>query len=275
MFFLLYKAWGLSSNQCIQGFKKAHQIKKIGHTGTLDPLATGLLLVATDDETKLIPYLKNTDKVYFVELKLGQISATYDAQGPLTFVNDFEPDWNTVQATVATMLGTIEQIPPVFSAKKIGGQRAYHLARKQENVKLTKQLVEIKTIKNLTYEYPLISFEVWVSSGTYIRSLVHDLGLKLETGAYVTKLERIMISGFNLNDLQNTNLKPELNLTNQPIDLQQLKLLYYGQKSHFANWIDGHYALTYKEEFIGIVEVQNHLVIKQKLFGKKIIAFLE
>ena len=92
MFFLLYKTWGLSSNQCIQGFKKTHRIKKIGHTGTLDPLATGLLLAATDDDTKLIPYLKNTDKVYFVELKLGQISATYDAQGPLTFVNDFEPD---------------------------------------------------------------------------------------------------------------------------------------------------------------------------------------
>lgn len=272
MFRLIYKEMGKSSFQVIDEFKRKNNIQKIGHTGTLDPLAQGLLLIATDEDTKLIPYLTNKDKEYNVELKLGFNSATFDSEGPICFFSDYIPSEEEVNKVINSFVGKIKQIPPSFSSKKINGKRAYELARKNIKFNLKENEVEIYSINNIYYHYPIIKFKTKVSNGTYIRSLVNDIGKKLTTGAYMTFLERTMVNG--IKEDSEINIKTMIQLPLIRITEQsELKRWFFGlNKSYIAK--DEHYLLSFNDEIIGVIKIQNNKVIKTNLFGKKIQNFL-
>jgi tRNA pseudouridine55 synthase len=185
---------------------------KVGHTGTLDPLATGLLVLVIGDYTKRAQELTKLDKTYEVTMKLGQTSTTGDAEGIITPVTRSHlvkrggagllqskiPLRGDLEAVLKGFMGEIAQIPPKFSAIKIDGQRAYKLARAGKEVKLEPRKVTIYEITDVAYAYPEVKFTAAVSSGTYIRSLVEDIGEKLGAGAYMTALNRVSVGGFSL-----------------------------------------------------------------------------
>lgn len=268
MFKLIYKNINESSFKAIKEFKKKNNISKIGHTGTLDPLAQGLLLVATNDYTKLIPYISNKDKEYKVVAKLGFVSKTYDAEGPISYFSDKIPIQEEIEQCIKSFIGQIEQYPPIFSAKKINGKRSYELARNNQDVKLNSSIVDIYEIKNVKYQYPYLEFSTKVSNGTYIRSLIHDLGQFLKTGAYITYLERTMVNGLRTNDV--IDIEKLLNLKITSIEDELLIIDLLNGKHININLNDNTYLLEYRKMIIGLIIVKNKKTIKSKLFGKTI-----
>lgn len=172
----------------------------VGHTGTLDPLATGLLVLMLGNYTKKVPEFTKLDKTYEVTMRLGQTSTTGDEEGQKTEVSDRLPSREEVESALQHFQGDIMQTPPAFSAIKINGQRAYSLARKGQAPDLKPRPVTIYGIELTKYDYPIAEFTVKVSSGTYIRSLVEDVGKLLETGAYMPALRRIQVGGFSVSN---------------------------------------------------------------------------
>lgn len=174
---------------------------KVGHTGTLDPIATGLLILLTGKMTKQADTFLKKDKVYIAEATLGSSSTTYDAEGE---INEIEPNANLslaeIEQAVQNFVGKIEQTPPIFSAIKVGGKRAYNLARSGQEVKLKARQVEIYSLEILNYAWPKLKFRVHVSSGTYIRSLINDIGQALGCGAYMSELRRISIGEYKIDE---------------------------------------------------------------------------
>lgn len=185
---------------------------KVGHCGTLDPLATGLLVLVIGKEyTRRAGEFSKQDKIYEVELKLGEVSTTADAEGELTTVSAAIPTEIAVKEALDAFQGEIMQTPPIYSAMKVNGQRAYKLARAGKEVELEARPVTIHANTFTSYNYPTVSFTSHVSSGTYIRSLVEDIGKQLETGAYMTELRRTSIGDFNIADAVTTeNLDAEI-----------------------------------------------------------------
>lgn len=175
---------------------------KVGHTGTLDPLATGLLVLVVGKYTKRVPELSKADKTYEVTMKLGEVSSTGDDEGEKTLVSDMQPSEKEVMRAVKGFVGDIEQIPPAYSAIKVNGQRAYKLARAGKEVKIEPRKVKIYEIDAIAYDYPAVRFTAKVSSGTYIRSLVEDIGKALGSGAYMSDLRRTQVGEFVLEGAQ-------------------------------------------------------------------------
>ncbi len=183
---------------------------KVGHTGTLDPFATGLLILLAGKMTKKSNEFLKQDKIYEATLKLGCTSTTGDPEGNITKYpsekQDYHPSLEEVDTVISTFTGVITQTPPRFSAIKINGQRAYKLARKNQDFEIPSRQVEIYSIDILDYHYPDLTIRCHVSSGTYIRTLAEDIGTKLGTGAYLTALRRTKIGKYNVenaNQLKN------------------------------------------------------------------------
>ncbi|MEO5627498.1 MAG: tRNA pseudouridine(55) synthase TruB [Candidatus Saccharimonadales bacterium] len=172
----------------------------VGHAGTLDPLATGLMIVMLGDYTKKAEEFTKLDKTYQVTASLGQTSTTGDEEGEKTTVSSVEPPKNAVMAALEQFKGEISQVPPIYSAVKIDGKRAYKIARDGKVPEMKSRLVKIYEITDVEYKYPELSFTVAVSSGTYIRSLVQDIGEVLKTGAYTSQLRRTKISDFDIKE---------------------------------------------------------------------------
>jgi len=187
---------------------------RVGHTGTLDPLATGLLVLLVGKEyTRRATDLTKLDKSYDVTMKLGEVSSTGDEEGEKTSVSDTVPGEAAILEALQSFEGQIMQVPPVFSAMKINGQRAYQLARQGKAVELEARPVTIRKNTLTAYEYPFVRFTSDVSSGTYIRSLVEDLGKALGTGAYMSDLRRTQVGRFSLEDahpVDSTGLRENL-----------------------------------------------------------------
>ncbi|MCA9331354.1 tRNA pseudouridine(55) synthase TruB [Candidatus Saccharibacteria bacterium] len=185
---------------------------KVGHTGTLDPLATGLLVLVVGSYTKRVPELTKLDKTYEVSMTLGQVSTTGDEEGEKTAISDRMPQEVDIQQCLQNLEGEMEQTPPIFSAIKVNGQRAYKLARAGKPVVIEPRKVEIYSITDVEYTYPLVKFTTEVSSGTYIRTLVEDIGKQLDVGAYMSGLRRTKVGDFNIigaqtvDDLQDKGL---------------------------------------------------------------------
>lgn len=191
---------------------------KVGHTGTLDPLATGLLVLLIGDYTKKATELSKLDKTYEVTMWLGKTSTTGDEEGEKTAVSDRVPIYEEIEDALKQFTGEIEQVPPAFSAVKINGQRAYKLARQGKEVKLEPRKITVyeikpghkldnksaqgRTLDRGWYEYPEVKFTSSVSSGTYIRSLVEDIGKELGTGAYMSALRRTEVGDFKIEHAQ-------------------------------------------------------------------------
>lgn len=173
---------------------------KVGHTGTLDPFATGLMILVIGKECKNAGHYTKLDKVYEATFRLGQKSTTGDPEGEITDVSDIQPTREELEKTLARFTGEISQRPPIFSAIKINGQRAYKLARGGQEIEIPTRQVTIHSLELLDYAYPEVKIRTHVSSGTYIRSLAVDIGDALGTGAYCTQLRRISISRWNVDN---------------------------------------------------------------------------
>jgi len=178
--------------------RQAGKKVKVGHCGTLDPFATGLLILVTGKETKNAMAFTKLDKVYEATFVLGQTSTTADPEGEITKVSDRVPTKDEIEAVLQRFVGEITQAPPAFSAIKIGGQRAYKLARKGEAVEIPSRQVMIYSLELLDYSYPELKIRAHVSSGTYIRSLAEDLGAELGVGAYCSQLRRTKIAEYSI-----------------------------------------------------------------------------
>ncbi len=203
---LIDKPFGWSSFQAVNSLKwkikKKFQLKKIkiGHAGTLDPLATGLLLICTGKSTKTINELQGQEKEYTGTITLGGTTPSYDLETEIT--QNFPIDHITeelIHSTTAQFIGDIEQIPPVFSALKKDGKRLYEYAREGKDVEIKKRKVTITEFEITAVELPLVHFRVVCSKGTYIRSLAHDLGQALYSGAHLSSLKRTKIGDYNVN----------------------------------------------------------------------------
>ena len=200
---LIDKSAGISSFGVvakIRGFLRnefGHKVK-VGHTGTLDPFATGLLILLSGKMTKRSNDFLKLDKEYVADLKLGFKSSTGDPEGEIEKVDDRVPDTKEIEDILQTFIGEIEQIPPKYSAIKINGQRAYKLARKGVDFEVPMRKIRIYNIEVLEYEYPRLAIRCRVSSGTYIRTLAEDIGLKLGVGAYLTALRRTKIGEYSV-----------------------------------------------------------------------------
>lgn len=175
---------------------------KVGHTGTLDPFATGLMILVIGKECKNAGHYTKLDKVYEATIRLGQTSSTGDPEGDITDVSDIQPPREDIERVVGTFTGDILQRPPIFSAIKINGQRAYKLARNGEEVEIPERTVTVHSIELIDYVYPEVKIRTHVSSGTYIRSLAADIGTTLNTGAYCTQLRRTAINKWDIVDAQ-------------------------------------------------------------------------
>lgn len=173
---------------------------KAGHAGTLDPLATGLVIVCTGKSTKNITDFQDLEKEYIASLKLGESTPSFDLETKVDA--SFETEHITEEMVISALrkfTGEIDQIPPLYSAKYVNGTRAYVLARKGENIELKPNRINIVSIELLSFELPVIKIKIVCSKGTYIRSLVRDLGCELMSGAHLTELRRTRIGQFNVN----------------------------------------------------------------------------
>lgn len=173
---------------------------KVGHTGTLDPFATGLMILVIGNECKKAGIYSKLDKVYEATIKLGQTSTTGDPEGEIIDYSDFVPSLDEVNKATLKFIGEIEQIPPIYSAIKIDGQRAYKMARAGKTIEIPSRKVNIYRLEVIYYKYPELRIRASVSSGTYIRTLAEDIGKELTTGAYCRELRRISISEWDVSD---------------------------------------------------------------------------
>lgn len=181
--------------------QKAGKKIKVGHTGTLDPFATGLLILLSGKATKLSNQFLKLDKWYEATLCLGKTSTTGDPEGVITEVNvDRQPSYSDIEKILPDFLGNIKQTVPIFSAVKINGKRAYQLARQGQKVEMPTREIEIYELEVLSYHFPELVIRTHVSSGTYIRTLGEDLGQALGVGAYLTALRRTKVGNFDLNN---------------------------------------------------------------------------
>lgn len=182
--------------------ERAGKKVKVGHTGTLDPFATGLLILCIGKETKNAMSYTKLDKVYEATIRLGQTSTTGDPEGEVTDVSDRQPSLDEVKEAAVKFVGEITQRPPIYSAIKVDGRRAYDLARAGKDVEIPERQVTIHSLEVIEYVYPELKIRTHVSSGTYIRTLAEDIGKTLGTGAYCIQLRRTKVADWDVANAQ-------------------------------------------------------------------------
>jgi tRNA pseudouridine55 synthase len=197
---LINKPKGMTSHDVVNWVRRITGVRKVGHGGTLDPAASGLLIVGiTREGTKRLGNVsKGMDKEYEAEITLGMSSSTDDSEGELIKSNETMPSKDEVVNVINGFLGKSMQVPPAFSAIKLGGKKAYNEARRGKPLELPSREIAIHSIKLLNYNYPIILLSCEVSSGTYIRALARDIGERLKTGAYLSDLKRTKIGAYKL-----------------------------------------------------------------------------
>lgn len=200
-FLLVNKEAGWTSHDVVGYLRKVTRIKKIGHAGTLDPFATGLLIVGIGREcTKRLDEFKGLDKTYQATLHLGAVSDTYDKTGVITEKSDKHILLEEIHTVLKDFTGEHDQLPPMYSAKKVDGKKLYKLARQGIEVERKPNHITIFDLKILEYTYPLLKLEIRCSTGTYIRTLAHDIGQHLGVGAYCEELERTTVGPYLVKD---------------------------------------------------------------------------
>ena len=231
---LLNKVKGISSFKTINQIKWNIGASKIGHAGTLDPMAEGLMVVMVNSATKFSDDLMKKDKEYYVEMELGYETDTYDTEGKKTKIYDgiIEYDEQNVRDVINSFIGIQDQIPPMYSALKVNGKKMYEMAREGIEIERKPRRVEIYSIRDITIKGQMITFYVEVSSGTYIRSLVRDIGEELSFWATMTKLIRTRIdkhsleNAFLFEEIEKTENKEELVIDIESLfDYEQITLL--------------------------------------------------
>lgn len=265
-----YKPSGIGSFDLIRGLKRRFSFKKIGHLGTLDPMAEGVLPVMINQGTKIADFLEHNQKRYLATLTFGYQTDTFDATGEVTEKASFEHV--TKEALLEKMqgfIGSIEQIPPKYAAVKINGVPAYKLARAGKEVELKPRTIQIHTLELKEFNLPKAQIDILCGKGTYIRSLIHDLATQLNTAATMSTLVRSSSGGFNLDQTINPEelITPE-QLTSQLITIDhlldlpkinlkqfELKLVTNGVIPHQLKLSqDGLYQLIYNNRLKSIIE---------------------
>lgn len=264
-----------TSHDVVAKLKKKLNISKVGHTGTLDPNATGVLPILIGKGTKFSKYLINHDKIYEVELELGKKTDTADIEGKVIEEKEVDEEYvnkNLLQV-LESFIGKQEQMPPMYSAIKKNGKKLYEYARAGEKVEIEPRKIEIYKIDLNKYDKNIISFVVSCSKGTYIRSLCEDIAKKLNTVGYMKNLKRLQVGEFNIKDavyidkidLKNVNdhlITPEEILRGIPcINLGEKKLkLFLNGVQLTANNIDGLYKIYVANKFIGTGTIKKGLL---------------
>lgn len=220
--FLVNKDKGISSNKAIQKLKKKLDIHKIGHFGTLDPNASGLLVCAINKATKLSDKFLNSDKGYIAEVTLGISTSTDDSEGEIVFQSEVETSIDQIESSLKQFRGKSMQIPPFFSALKHKGKPLYKYARDGEFITKPAREIIVHEIKDFKACLPTITFKIFCSKGTYIRSIARDLGESLGCGGHLSGLKRVLQGPFSL---KNASTLDDLNW-NHLIHLEEIQQFY-------------------------------------------------
>tara|TARA_B100000579_G_scaffold49577_1_gene34543 strand:- start:25 stop:867 length:843 start_codon:yes stop_codon:yes gene_type:complete len=226
-FLLVNKDPGITSSRVVQIVKKKFKLKKVGHLGTLDPMATGLLIIAINRATKFASLLLQSEKSYRAEVTLGIQTDTDDAEGEVISSKKADITELELKETLLTFLGASDQLPPDYSALKHKGKPMYKYAKDGIKVKKAARKIFVKNIQNILIEIPKVSFDISCSKGTYVRSIARDLGAKLGCGAHLSRLTRTSQEKFMLSDaysLNDVNLAGLISLEKAFEDLDFIKL---------------------------------------------------
>lgn len=278
MYFLnINKPKGMSSFDVIRELRKRLKIKQIGHSGTLDPLASGVLQIAVGKATKLLDYLES-DKEYVADLVFGYITETFDCEAEAQFIS--KPDFNKEKLlqVLNSFVGKTMQIPPKYSAIKQNGKKLCDLARKNEEIDINSfaREIEIYSIDLLEFDSNCAKIKVFCKKGTYIRSLVNDIGKKLGCGAYMSNLIRTKAGNFNIEYSCKTD--GELTLLN-PLDVLKISKIELNEEQFLkikngnfiensTNKLAGEILLTKNNKLVSIANLSDNLIKPKKFFGE-------
>ncbi len=261
-FLLIDKKEGMTSQHIDYLVKKNLDQKKVGHLGTLDPFATGLLLIGVNDATKLFPFFEDSEKTYTATLTLGKQTDTLDCFGKIINEQQIKPfSRETIKTVLNSFLGEQEQIPPKYSAIHIDGKRAYELAQKNISFEMKKRKIKIYSLDLLSYDENSLSFRAKVSKGTYIRTLGQDIASKLGNLGYLTSLRRNSIGTFDEKDaLQIEKITAEslipmnklLKFPTKEIEDSSLKFAENGNRFFFKNETHPFLFLSHKNHLLGL-----------------------
>jgi tRNA pseudouridine55 synthase len=228
----LNKPKGLTSNDALQRVKRLFKVRKAGHAGTLDPLAEGVLVIGLNEATKILPYLTGLDKEYVFTSRFGIITDTYDAEGNIVDKRDIKGiSQEAIEEIIPRFTGKIAQRAPIYSALKHKGKPLYDYARAGIGIEPPVRVIEITELRLIDVNPPIATFKVKCSSGTYIRSLCHDIGLALGSGAHITVLKRTRIGHFSIDEAVSIDELPNTKRGIMTIDsaLQHLPELHIPQ----------------------------------------------
>ncbi len=275
-FLLLDKEKGISSNQLVQKVKKSLSLKKVGHLGTLDPMATGLMILAINRATKFSSYFLESDKSYDASIQLGSSTDTDDAMGNIISSSDIIPIEKDIKKSLASFIGQSMQTAPFFSALKHKGKPLYKYAREGEFISKPPREINIFSIENIICEHNKCSFIVHCSKGTYIRSIARDLGDKLNSGGHLSALRRLSQGIFNIKNamtIENIELNKLITieeafseLSEIQLESNQTKFFMNGVKIEEINLEDDTYKIyDSSKKFLGLGMVSNSVLALKRL----------
>ena len=274
------KPKGITSFDVIRKLKKILKTKKIGHTGTLDPLATGVMLVCVGKATKLASDLEAKNKIYIADFDIGYATDTYDVEGKKIAENIIEVSKENLEQSIKKFIGNIKQVPPMYSAIKIDGNKLYHLARKGIEVERPKRDVTIEYINLLDFKNNKAKIETEVSKGCYIRSLIYDIGQDLGTYATMTALQRKQVGEYSLENSYNLEQIEEMTLNNDFKFLKTIEEIFSYDKYSLQtekeltlykngntvkikeNLENKRYRIYFQNEFVGLANIENNNLLK-------------
>ena len=274
------KPKGITSFDVIRKLKKILKTKKIGHTGTLDPLATGVMLMCVGKATKLASDLEAKDKVYIADFDIGYATDTYDIEGKKIAENIIDVSKENLEQSIKKFIGNIKQVPPMYSAIKIDGNKLYHLARKGIEVERPERDVTIEYINLLDFKDNKAKIETKVSKGCYIRSLIYDIGQDLGTYATMTALQRKQVGDYSLENSYSLEQIEEMVLNNDFKFLKTVEEIFSYDKYSLQtekeltlykngntvkikeNLENKKYRIYFQDEFIGLANVENNNLLK-------------
>lgn len=282
---LVDKPTGFSSNQVLQKVKRMVGAKKAGHTGSLDPLATGMLPICVGRATKVCEYLLARDKAYVARFKLGETTTTGDSEGDcLTTVSVPNFSRTRLQEALLPFRGERMQVPPMYSALKHHGEPLYKLARRGQEVDRRARPVTIYQLEIMAVDLPFIDIKVICSKGTYIRRLVEEIGEDLNVGAHLTALHRCYCAGFKDQPMYSLEALQSLvdagddryylsidaafqDVSSYTLNTDQWQTIQYGQPIFFDALKDGRYRFIYQDKLVGFFDIQAEKIKRRKVLA--------
>ena len=277
---IVNKPKGITSFDVIRKLKKILKTKKIGHTGTLDPLATGVMLMCVGKATKLASDLEAKAKIYIANFDIGYATDTYDIEGKKIVENIIDVSKEDLEQSIKKFIGNIKQVPPMYSAIKIDGNKLYHLARKGIEVERPERDITIEYINLLDFKDNKAKIETKVSKGCYIRSLIFDIGQDLGTYATMTALQRKQVGDYSLENSYSLEQIEEMVLNNDFKFLKTVEEIFSYDKYSLQtekeltlykngntvkikeNLENKKYRIYFQDEFIGLANVENNNLLK-------------